>query len=355
MKILITGICGFAGSAIAEYLLARLEGVSICGIDNLMRPGSETNRTRLRQLGVQFIHGDIRCASDVGALPRADWVIDAAANPSVLAGVSGNGSSRQLLDHNLVGCLHILEYCKKHASGFILLSTSRVYSIPRLAQLPLKDNGDAFELNCSTTLPAGVSENGISPAFSTEAPVSLYGSTKLACEILALEYGFAFDFPVWINRCGVLTGAGQFGTPEQGIFSFWVNAHLRRRPLKYIGFDGRGKQVRDALHPSDLTDLLILQMRTATKSGTRIYTAGGGKGNAISLRQVNAWCDERFGTYQPASDTQPRPYDIPWVVMDSSEALLDFGWAPRVTVFDALTEIAEHAQAHPDWLDRSRA
>ena len=99
--------------------------------------------------------------------------------------------------------------------------------------------------------------------FSTAAPVSLYGSTKLASEVVALEYGAAFDFPVWINRCGVLAGAGQFGTPEQGIFAYWVNAHLRRRPLRYIGFDGTGYQVRDAFHPRDLAALLVAQMRTA--------------------------------------------------------------------------------------------
>ena len=85
--------------------------------------------------------------------------------------------------------------------------------------------------------------------FSTAAPVSLYGATKLASEIMALEYGGAFDFPVWITRCGVLAGAGQFGTPAQGIFAFWVNAHLRRRPLRYIGFNGTGYQARDAFHP----------------------------------------------------------------------------------------------------------
>ena len=63
MKVLITGVAGFVGSALAASLLERCEGISICGIDNLMRPGSETNRARLKQMGVQFIHGDIRCAA----------------------------------------------------------------------------------------------------------------------------------------------------------------------------------------------------------------------------------------------------------------------------------------------------
>jgi CDP-paratose 2-epimerase len=353
VKLLISGICGFVGSALAECLLESQEDLSICGIDNLMRPGSETNRARLRKPGVQFVHGDIRTASDVDALPRADWVIDAAANPSVLAGIGIDGGSRQLLEHNLGSMIHVLEYCKRHKAGLIVLSSSRIYSIPALVALPLRDNEQAFELDASAALPIGVSEEGIGPCFSTQAPVSLYGSTKLACEVLALEYGAAFDFPVWVTRCGVMAGEGQFGTPAQGIFAYWVNAHLRGRPLTYIGFDGKGKQVRDALHPTDLAVLLCKQMRVARKGGRRIYTAGGGIDNAMSLCQLNAWCDARFVPRTPVSDLRPRPFDIPWVIMDNAEAAADFDWRPAKTSDDILTRIATHAEQHPNWLETS--
>jgi CDP-paratose 2-epimerase len=353
MKLLITGVCGFVGSALAEALLARREGLSITGIDNLMRPGSEANRSRLHKLGVAFVHGDIRLASDLEALPDVDWVIDAAANPSVLAGVAGLGTSRQLLEHNLGSMIHVLEYCRRSRAGLIVLSSSRVYSIAALVALPLRDNGEAFELDASAPLPAGASAGGVSAEFPTHAPVSLYGSTKLAGEVLALEYGAAFDFPVWVNRCGVIAGPGQFGTPDQGIFAFWVNAHLRRRPLRYIGFDGRGKQVRDALHPEDLAALLDAQFRNGRPAGRRLYTAGGGPENAMSLRQLNAWCDARFGPHLPSSDPKPRPYDIPWIMMDNSAARSDFRWSPKITLDDNLGRIAEHAEEHPEWLERS--
>ncbi len=353
MRLLITGVCGFAGSSLAEALLENIEGLSICGIDNLMRPGSETNRARLRKIGIEFVHGDIRSASDVAALPQADWVIDAAANPSILAGVGGSGSSRQLLEHNLASLIHILEYAKQHAAGLVFLSTSRVYSIPALAALPLRDNGSAFELDDSRPLPAGVSARGIGPGFSTQAPVSLYGSTKLAGEVLALEYGAAFGFPVWIDRCGVLAGAGQFGTAAQGIFSFWVNAHLRRRALRYIGFDGQGKQVRDALHPRDLAALLRRQFEAGRQDGQRLYTAGGGPANAMSLHQLNSWCDTRFGPLTPSPDLTPRTYDVPWIVMDNAEATRDFGWTPGIGIEAILGRIADHAHAHPEWLELS--
>jgi CDP-paratose 2-epimerase len=353
MKILITGACGFVGSALAEELPERAEGLSLYGLDNLMRPGSETNRQRLRKLGVTFVHGDIRSASDFEALPDVDWVIDAAANPSVLAGVAEGGTSRQLFEHNLGSLVHVLEYCKRCRAGLTILSSSRVYSIAGLAGLPLRDTGEAFALDDSRPLPAGVSARGVTTAFSTEAPVSLYGSTKLASEIVALEYGAAFDFPVWVNRCGVIAGAGQFGTPDQGIFAFWVNAHLRRRPLRYIGFDGMGKQARDALNPVDLAALVERQMREGRRGGRRVYTAGGGAANAMSLRQLNAWCDGRFGPHEPARDVRPRPYDIPWIVMDNDCAEADFGWTPQISLQETLSRIAEHAERHPDWLERS--
>src|SRR3954469_20167305 len=156
MRILITGVCGFVGSVLAECLLERVEGVRIVGIDNLMRPGVETNRRRIERLGVEFIHGDLRSASDIAGLPACDWVIDAAANPSVLAGLGGGGSSRRLFEHNLSALGNVLEYCREHRAGLLLLSSSRVYSIAALAAIPLSVRDQAFVVNSAAPLPAGL-------------------------------------------------------------------------------------------------------------------------------------------------------------------------------------------------------
>ncbi len=354
MRILITGACGFVGSAVAESLLERCEGLSITGMDNLMRAGSEINRSRLRRLGIEFVHGDIRLASDFDALPPdANWVIDAAASSSVLAGVRGQLNSRQLFEHNLASIVNVLEYCKRYNAGMVLLSSSRVYSIAKLRSLPLKTEGNAFQLDDTAALPAGVSKNGICVDFSTSTPVSLYGCTKLASEMIALEYCSAFGFPVWVDRCGVLAGAGQFGTIDQGIFSYWINAHLRRRPLRYIGFEGSGKQVRDVFHPNDLAALMCAQMRCSTAGGRRVYNVGGGLENSMSLAQLTAWCNARFGPHQPLADAHERPYDVPWLIMDSHDAQQDFGWGVEVRIERLLEEIARHAEQSPDWLEMS--
>src|SRR5207247_6070100 len=95
-----------------------------------------TKRGVLTQLGVTVFHCDIRNASDFEVVPNVDWVIDAAANPSVLAGINGSGTSRQLFEHNLASMVNILEYCKTHGAGLLLLSTSRGYSITPLVPLP---------------------------------------------------------------------------------------------------------------------------------------------------------------------------------------------------------------------------
>ncbi len=372
MKILLTGICGFAGSIIARGLLEHLPGIQITGIDNLLRKGSETNIEPLRALGIDIRIGDIRNEEDLAALPAADWVLDCAANPSVLAGVDGRTSARELLDHNLGGTIHLLEYCRRHQAGFILLSTSRVYSIPPLAAFPVEVVSDAFRpvfsnpssldfllkpSSSSSSRPStldprpALSPLGLTEQFSTEPPISLYGSSKKCSELLALEYGMTFDFPVRINRCGVLAGAGQFGKADQGIFSFWLHSWARRRPLKYIGFEGRGHQVRDCLHPSDIVPLLIDQMKDPTREVSPILNVSGGVESAISLAQLSSWCTERLGPHQVMADANPRPFDIPWMVLDSTAVGETWGWKPQTPMADLLEEIARHTEQNPSWLE----
>jgi CDP-paratose 2-epimerase len=350
MRILITGICGFVGSNLARALCERIEGLGIIGVDNLSRPGSEQNRAWLKRSGVKLFHGDLRAASDVEALPEADWVIDAAANPSVLAGVDGRSSSRQLLEHNLWGSVNTVEYCRRWNANLVLLSSSRVYSIRHLASVPVEPRDKAFCFDTSRPAPKGVSERGLAEDFSVAAPVSLYGATKLASETMALEYGATFGFTVWVNRCGVMAGAGQFGTAEQGIFSYWLHAHARRRRLRYLGFGGHGWQVRDAFHPDDLAALIAIQIRDTGSGG--IFNAGGGIANSMSLAQLADWCNERFGPAEPEQDGSERPFDIPWLVMDSSAARQRFGWTPEKSLQSILNDIARHAEHHPNWLEQ---
>ena len=272
----------------------------------------------------------------------------------MLAGVDGMTGSRQLVENNLGGTVNLLEYCRRHSAGFVLLSTSRVYSIPPLADLAVEAVDHAFRPSPTASLLSGLTAAGVDETFATTAPISLYGATKLASEALALEYGETFSFPVFVNRCGVLAGAGQFGRPNQGIFAYWVNSYLRRRPLKYIGFGGHGHQVRDCLHPRDLVPLLEKQFaRPDISSSDRLINVSGGAASARSLRQLSDWCAGRFGAHTVTADPEHRRFDIPWMVLDSAKADRIWSWQPQTSVEAILGEITHHADANPSWLELS--
>jgi CDP-paratose 2-epimerase len=352
MKLLITGICGFTGSTLARTFRQHFPDWTISGIDNLSRPGSELNRASLNALGVAVSHGDLRNACDLECVPDVDWIIDGAANPSVLAGFNAKRGCRQVVENNLYGTVNLLEHSRTRGCGFILLSTSRVYSIDALSILPLKIRDDAFCLS-GDGIPRGVSAEGVDESFPTSAPLSLYGSTKLASENLAIEYHYAFGVPVWINRCGVLAGPGQFGRADQGIFSFWINSYLRKRPLRYTGFGGKGFQVRDCLHPRDLAALIARQVQGFSGSQPRCVNVAGGCANSISLAQLSEWCRARFGHHHVASEPTSHRFDLPWLILDSRSAAEHWSWKVETPISAILEEIALHAEAHPEWLNFS--
>jgi CDP-paratose 2-epimerase len=118
--------------------------------------------------------------------------------------------------------------------------------------------------------------------------------------------------------------------------------------LKYLGFGGRGYQVRDAMHPRDLARIVDFQLRS---SGTgKLLNVSGGQSNSMSLRQLTEWCDARFGAHCVEEDGSDRPYDVPWMILDSGKAREATGWCPQIGLDRILEEIADHAAEHPDWL-----
>lgn len=357
MRVLISGVCGFVGSSIAKFLAVNNSSIKVIGFDNFSRAGSWLSLASLRHMGVQFVHADVRVPSDLSVLSEVDWVIDAAAAPSVVSGMGGEITSRKLMDQNLFGTVNLLERCRDWGAGFILLSSSRVYSIKAVQDIVLETAQDSFILK-PEGLPApggGLSVFGISEEFTTIPPVSLYGSSKLASECIALEYGFAFNYPVIINRCGVLAGAGQFGRADQGVFSYWIHSWRDGLPLSYIGFGGQGLQVRDILHPRDLAALISVQISKSTGPlESCVFNVSGGIESAMSLKQLSKWCEARWGLREVGSVVANRVFDVPWVVLDSRFSRNTWGWEPMMSKYAILEELACFADENQGWLEATK-
>ncbi|MBM3964747.1 MAG: NAD-dependent epimerase/dehydratase family protein, partial [Planctomycetes bacterium] len=188
--------------------------------------------------------------------------------------------------------------------------------------------------------------------------------SKLASELLAREYSNAFGFPVWIDRCGLMAGAGQFGKADQGIVAYWLHRYLHRGKLKMIGFGGFGHQVRDCLHPRDLWELIERQIAVGTDASKPIVcNASGGIESSFSLAELTRWCEIRWRKQGGGAisvrgvaierDPSTRLFDCPWIVLDSSLARHSWDWCPRIGLQEILNEVGDHAESHPEWLELS--
>lgn len=340
MRILISGGAGFVGSSLARMFKQANTSYQVVAFDNLKRRGSEFNLPEFKQLGIEFVHGDVRSLSDLDDLTgQFDLFIEASAEPSVHAGI--HSSPRYLLDTNLNGTLNCLDFGRRRTAGMVFLSTSRVYSIPAMSSIILDESPTRFSVGKGNTLP-GLSEKGISETF----PIinagfrSLYGSTKLASELFVEEYAANFSYPVVINRCGVIAGRGQFGKTDQGVFTLWVARHLFGGALSYTGFGGTGKQVRDLIHPSDLFSLIQKQIPVLSKHAGQVFAVGGGVEGSASLYEYTQLCKQVTGKeITIGSIPQTASVDIPYFVSDCSKAKLTFDWQPQKSPLQIVQDI----------------
>ena len=270
MKILITGGCGFVGSNLAIYFKDNRIGTQISSLDNLSRRGTILNLNRLKKIKIKNFKIDISNNKAVENLPKYDLIIDCCAEASV---ETSKKEIDRVFNTNLIGTFNILKKCERDKSNLIFLSSSRVYSIEKLREL--KKN-----------------KSLINEKFDTSGPKSIYGFCKYSSEHLIREFSFLHKIKYIINRCGVISGPWQFGRQDQGFVSFWIWKHINKKKLSYIGFGGKGSQIRDVVHISDVCKLIALQINKINNIYNFTINVGGGKKNAISLKDLTKICQK---------------------------------------------------------------
>ncbi len=333
--ILIPGGAGFAGSHLALLWKREHPADRVIAFDNLVRKGSELAPARLAMGGVEFLRGDVRVRADLEAVKEADLVLDCAAEPSARAGYA---DPMYLVDTNLTGTLNCLEFARTRGARFVLLSTSRVYPIAALRALPLEEGAERLFLPAGLS-GTGWSEEGITADFPLEGPRTLYGSTKLAAEVVVREYAAAFGMTAIVNRCGVFAGPWQMGKVDQGFVALWAARFTYGGELGYQGFGGTGKQVRDILHIEDLYSLIRAQLADGARHSGKVYNVGGGAGNSVSLRELTNLCAELSGSPKTlGSVAETHSSDVPWYVTDNTAVSAATGWTPTRAVPDILEE-----------------
>tara|TARA_B100001123_G_scaffold449613_1_gene615672 strand:+ start:292 stop:1296 length:1005 start_codon:yes stop_codon:yes gene_type:complete len=318
MKILITGGCGFVGSNLAIYLKKKRISTQINSLDNLSRKGTLLNLNRLKKNKIKNFKIDISNNKALKKLPKYDLIVDCCAEAAVEA-------SKKEVDRvfytNLVGTFNILKKCVKDKSNLIFLSSSRVYSINKLQKLKKRN----FLVD---------------EKFDTFGAKSIYGFCKYSSEQLIKEFSFLHNIKYVITRFGLISGPWQFGKQDQGVVSLWLWRHLNKKKLSYIGFGGKGQQVRDVIHISDVCKLIMLQIKKIGSINNLTINAGGGKKNSISLKNLTKICQKiTSNEIKIFSNKKTSNYDIPYYVTNNSQAKKIYKWSPEKKILHIIQDM----------------
>lgn len=229
MRVLVTGAAGFIGSHTAARLLDR--GDQVVGLDNMTPYYDVTlKEARLARLngrnGFSFIKADLadrEVIASVFAEEKPDRVVHLAAQAGVRYSLD---HPHAYIDANISGTLNVLEGCRHHkVEHLVYASSSSVYGANRKMPFSVSDNVDH--------------------------PVSLYGATKKANELMAHSYSHLFNMPVTGLR--FFTVYGPWGRPDMSLFQFTKNI-FEGKPIPVFSY---GHHARDFTYIDDVVEGVV--------------------------------------------------------------------------------------------------
>ncbi|MDY6854714.1 MAG: NAD-dependent epimerase [Thermodesulfobacteriota bacterium] len=317
-QILITGTAGFIGFHLSQYLLNR--GDTIIGIDNM----NDYYDVSLKQARLSILNEhrnfrfnklDLKHKDGINR-PFKEQDIDRVVHLAAQAGVRYSlENPHAYVDSNLVGFMNILESCRNvGVSHLVFASSSSVYG-------------------ANTNMPFSVHNN-------VDHPVSLYGATKKANELMAHTYAWLFNLPCTGLR--FFTVYGPFGRPDMALFLF-TKAILEDSPIELFNY---GKMKRDFTYIDDIIEGIVRVLDKIPKPdpewnshnpdpGTssapyRIYNIGNH--NPVDLLYFVEVLEECLGKKAKKELLPIQPGDVPETYADVDDLIADVNFKPATPI-----------------------
>ena len=337
MKYLITGGCGFLGSNLALEALARRAGLTV--LDNLSRTGSRENLAWLKTKGeFNFIEGDTRDAALLSGIVSAE-------KPDVIFHLAGQVAMTTSLENprldfevNAGGSFNLLEAVRKHApqAAVIYSSTNKVYG--DLEWTPYTEEPSRYR---ATEFPSGFPET---IPLSFHSP---YGCSKGAADQYMLDYARMYGLNTIVFRHSSMYGGRQYATCDQGWIGWFCEQALAAKKGKPQPFtiSGGGKQVRDVLYASDMTDLYFKAAQNFATARGQAFNIGGGMENSLSLLELFALLEHQLSVKLTYTRLPVRSSDQKVFVADIAKAARYFNWKPAVSADEGVAKMLQ-------WLEK---
>jgi UDP-glucuronate 4-epimerase len=333
-EVLVTGAAGFIGMHVTSGLLAA--GHHVLGIDNLNAYyDPRLKERRLKELkasaNFQFERIDIadrKAMAELFAAHRFPQVVNLAAQAGVRYSLV---DPYAYADANLNGFLNVLEGCRHNGCQHLLYaSSSSVYG-------------------ANTHVPFTTSDN-------VDHPLSLYGASKKANELMAHAYAHLFALPATGLR--FFTVYGPWGRPDMAMWLF-AEAMLEGRPIRLFN---HGKMRRDFTFVDDVAEAVVRLVPRPAKSNPawsgdapdpasslapwRVYNIGNSQ--PVEVTEVVRLIEERLGKRAVREMLPMQPGDVPETCADVAALEREVGFRPK-------TPIAEGIGRFLDWLLKYRA
>jgi len=318
VNLLLTGSAGFIGARTCLALLDR--GARVVGLDNLSNyydPALKRARLGLLESRPQFTfhHADI---ADPAALTA---IFDAAQPTHVihLAAQAGAGASianpARTVQANLVGFANILEECRQRSiQHLVYASSSSVYGLDRALPFSEHTGGDH--------------------------PITPYGATKRANELMAHSYAHLFNLPCTGLR--FFTVYGPWGRPDM-VLSRWTAAILRGEPIRVFN---QGRSTRDFTYIDDVAEAILCVLEKPARPNPafdprapdpacssapfRVYNVACGQ--TVPLMRYIRVLEECLGKKAVLQMEPIQPGDVPDTSADVSDLDRDFGFRPSTPI-----------------------